>query len=165
MLLVGRHRARTCSGISRRELLQVGASSVLGLSLPRLLAQSSQGGKAKSVLLLWLWGGPSQLDTWDPKPDAPSEFRGPFGTIPTRLPGVRLCELFPMQAQLLDRAAILNGVRSVENDHYLSEVYTGLPRSAGSRPAFGSVASKLLGGSAALPTYVSLHEVQAFDRF
>src|SRR5262245_45316122 len=73
MLLVGQHRTRTCQGITRRELLQVGASTVLGLSLSDLFrrrdaVQASTASTVKSVLLLWLWGGPSQLDTWDPKP-------------------------------------------------------------------------------------------------
>ena len=154
---------------SRRQFLRAGGLGVAGVTLPALLRNDARAdvpaGRPKSVIYVVLSGGPSQIDTWDPKPDAPAEFRGPFGTIPTRLPGVRLCEHFPMQAQLLDKAAILNGVRSVENDHYLSEVYTGLPRSAGNRPAFGSVASRLLGTTANLPAYVSLHEVQGFDRF
>src|SRR5437667_2863838 len=73
MLLFGRHRTRTCQGPSRRELLQAGASAVLGLALPDLLRMKATGGvapsrTAKSVLMLWLWGGPAQLDTWDPKP-------------------------------------------------------------------------------------------------
>src|SRR4051794_24791297 len=98
MLLVGQHRSRNCQGISRRALLQVGASTALGLSLADLLRQSGQAGEsgtARSVLMLWLWGGPSQLDTWDPKPSAPLEFRGPFASIATRVPGVRVSELFP----------------------------------------------------------------------
>src|SRR3954449_7146844 len=99
MLLVGRHPTRTCQGITRRALLQVGASTVLGLSLADLLrlrgAGSSPPRPGPAVLLLWLWGGPAQLDTWDPKPSAPLEFRGPFASIPTRVPGVRLGELFP----------------------------------------------------------------------
>ena len=103
MLLVGRHRTRTCQGLSRRALLQVGASTVLGLSLADLLRRRSAAGAevhgtAKSVLLLWLWGGPAQLDTWDPKPNAPLEFRGPFSAIPTRITGVRFGELFPQVA-------------------------------------------------------------------
>jgi uncharacterized protein (DUF1501 family) len=152
---------------SRRQFLRAGGLGVAGVTLPALLrteANASTPARPKSVIYVVLSGGPSQIDTWDPKPDAPDEYRGPFGTIPTRFPGVRLCEHFPMQAQLLDRATILNGVRSVENDHYLSEVYTGLPRSAGNRPAFGSVASRLL-GAANLPAYVSLHRVEGFDRF
>src|SRR5258707_277033 len=100
MLLVGRQTARTCSTLNRRGFLQVGASSVLGLSLADLLrarALASGGrqppvthtGKAKAVILLWLWGGPSQLDTFDPKPNATLDYRGPFGTIPTRVTGLR----------------------------------------------------------------------------
>src|SRR5215207_7528732 len=103
MLLVGRHRTRTCQGISRRALLQVGASSVLGLSLPAFLRQREAGASTptksvRSVLLLWLWGGPAQLDTWDPKPNAPLDFRGPFAPIATRVTGTRICELFPQLA-------------------------------------------------------------------
>src|SRR5438105_4422866 len=122
MLLVGRHRTRTCQGVTRRALLQVGASTVLGLSLAELL-RSRAGGRAesagavRSVMLLWLWGGPAQLDTWDPKPAAPLEFRGPFGSIPTRIPGVRFCELFPQVAGLAHRLAVLRSLRTGSNDH------------------------------------------------
>jgi Protein of unknown function (DUF1501) len=99
------------------------------------------------------------------KPDAPAEFRGPFKPIPTALPGVRICELFPKQAAIMDRLALLRGVRSVENDHFLSEVYTGLPRGSGHRPAFGSVVGKLAGSGADLPAYVSLNPKGSTDRF
>src|SRR5262249_9068811 len=102
MLLVGRRRTRTCQGVTRRELLQAGAGAVLGLAAADLLrrgAVAAPAGKARSVLLLGLWGGPAHLDTWDPKPNAPAEFRGPFSAIPTRLPGVRFCELFPETAK------------------------------------------------------------------
>ncbi|HEX4607896.1 MAG TPA: DUF1501 domain-containing protein, partial [Urbifossiella sp.] len=153
---------------SRRQFLRAGGLGAAGITLPALLRNEARADTApsrpKSVIYIVLSGGPSQIDTWDPKPDAPDEYRGPFGTVATRLPGVRLCEHFPLQARLLDRAAVLNGVRSVENDHFLSEVYTGLPRSAGNRPAFGSVASRLL-GAADLPTYVSLHRGAGADRF
>ena len=113
MLLIGRRTARTCQTLSRRAFVQVGASTVLGLSLADLLKQRAEGslpGSARSVVLLWLWGGPSQLDTWDPKPNAPLEYRGPFGTIPTRIPGVRFCELFPKIAALTDRLAVIRSL-------------------------------------------------------
>src|SRR5438093_6293479 len=107
MLLVGRQRQRTCQTFDRRAFLQAGASTVLGLSLVDLLRLRAVGkpanGSARSVLLLWLWGGPAQLDTWDPKPNAPQEFRGPFAPIATRVPGFRICELFPEIARLTDR--------------------------------------------------------------
>src|SRR4051794_13792091 len=120
MLLVGHHRTRTCQGVTRRELLQVGGSAVLGLSLPGLLrgrAIASGPAKVKSVLLLWLWGGPAHLDTFDPKPAAPAEYRGPFATIATRVTGVRFCELFPLLAARANRLAILRSMKTGSNDH------------------------------------------------
>jgi hypothetical protein len=94
---------------------------------------------------------------YDLKPDAPAEYRGPFRPIQTRLSGVHICEHMPLQAGIMDRLALIRGVRSVENDHFLSEVYSGLPRSAGQRPAFGSVVSRLSEKRPALPVYVSLN--------
>src|SRR3954451_5827972 len=119
MLLVGRHRTRTCAGVTRRELLQVGASSVLGLSLAGALrhARADSSGQAKSVILLWLWGGPAHLDTWDPKPDAPLEYRGPFAPIPTRVAGVRVAELFPQIADAADQFSVIRSLHTASNDH------------------------------------------------
>src|SRR5262249_40700384 len=121
MLFVGRQPQRTCQGWTRRAFLQAGASTVLGLSLADLLRLrahgSPMGGSAKSVILLWLWGGPAQLDTWDPKPDAPLEYRGPFATIPMRTTGVRICELFPQIAQVSDTFAIIRSLHTSSNDH------------------------------------------------
>jgi hypothetical protein len=148
-----------CDRVHRREFLRLGALGLGGLTLADLLRHEAQGGepgRAKSVIYVVLGGGPSHIDTYDLKPDAPDEYRGPFKPIATRLPGVRICELMPLQAQIMDQLALLRGVRSVENDHFLSEVYSGLPRTAGQRPAFGSVVSRLAGGGSSLPTYVSL---------
>jgi len=163
LTLVGRVH-RVCGG-TRREFLSAGALGLSGLTLPAVLrADSANPRKSpKSVIYIVLSGGVSHIDTWDPKPDAPAEYRGEFGTIPTALPGVRLTDQFPRLAKHLDRFALLRGVKSVENDHFLSEVYTGLPRTSGQRPAFGSVASRLL-GSDKLPGYVSLNR-NSGDRF
>src|SRR5438105_6789941 len=122
MLLLGQHRTRTCQGPTRRALLQIGASSVLGLSLTDLWRSQALGGvetkgTARSVLLLWLWGGPAQLDTWDPKPNAPLEYRGPFAAIPTRTPGLRFGELFPQLADVSDTFAVLRSLHTQSNDH------------------------------------------------
>src|SRR6478735_5565986 len=96
MLLLGRGRQRTCRGFARREFLQIGGSTVLGLSMADAFRAQEYGhGPAKSVIFLWLWGGPAQLDTWDPKPNAPMEYRGPFSSIPTRVVGTRIGELLP----------------------------------------------------------------------
>ncbi|HEX4611283.1 MAG TPA: DUF1501 domain-containing protein [Urbifossiella sp.] len=162
MLLVGRQTARTCRTLDRRAFLQVGASSALGLSLADLLRARPPGGTghtpgaARAVILLWLWGGPSQLDTFDPKPHAPLDYRGPFGTIPTRIPGVRFCELFPQLAAASDRLAVVRTLTTQSNDHGIAGTIgltgsgaggTGLdgkPLGGSPRPALGSVVAKAL---------------------
>ncbi len=114
---------RLCDGPSRRDLLTVGSLSLVGLSLPELLRHeararttgaSSKGGngfgKAKSVLLLYLQGSPSHIDTWDPKPDAPDGIRGEFKPIATAAPGVRLTEVLPKLAQQANRFALLRSL-------------------------------------------------------
>src|SRR5262245_34697246 len=100
-------RARTsadCTGVSRREFLRVGGISAFGLSLANFLrlqqqAAANEGAPPRrrdvNCILLWMQGGPSHIDTFDPKPDAPAEVRGDFATIPTVLPGIRLCEHLP----------------------------------------------------------------------
>src|SRR5438067_2212012 len=121
MLLLGRQTQRNCQSLSRRSFLQIGASTVLGLSLTDLLRLRARGtpveGRARSVILLWLWGGPSQLDTWDPKPGAPLDYRGPFAAIPTRVPGTRIGELFPQIADVADTFSILRSLHTQSNDH------------------------------------------------
>jgi uncharacterized protein (DUF1501 family) len=170
MLLVGRQKQRTCQGMSRRAFVQVGASAVLGLSLVdwlRLRALGSpDAGSARSVILLWLWGGPAQLDTWDPKPNAPLEFRGPFASIPTRNPGTRICELFPQIAALSDQYSIIRSLHSFSNDHGVAgtigltgsaagALNLGGQMSAGSvRPACGSVVARARGGRGPLPPFM-----------
>jgi hypothetical protein len=171
MLLVGRHRTRTCEGISRRALLQAGASTVLGLSLAELLRRPGRAGPsgaptAKSVMLLWLWGGPSQLDTWDPKPAAPLEFRGPFGAIGTRTPGLRFCELFPQVARHTDKLAVLRSLRTESNDHGVAGTIGltgsssgavglgGPPLPGAARPTVGSTVARVRGLGGKLPPFM-----------
>lgn len=160
MLLIGRRVTHTCAGINRRAFLQVGASSVLGLSLADLLraraAGESNHAKAKAVILLWLWGGPSQLDTFDPKPNATLDYRGPFGTISTRITGLRFCELFPQLAKHTDKLTVLRTLTTQSNDHGIAGTIgltgspaggTGLdgkPLQGSPRPALGSVVAKAL---------------------
>ncbi len=153
--------------LDRRVFLRAGALGLGGLSLADLLrneARAATGGRPKSLIYIVLGGGPSHIDMYDLKPDAPDEYRGPFRPIATSLTGVQICEHLPMQARIMDQLALVRGVRSVENDHFLSEVYTGLPRTAGKRPAFGSIVSRLAPTDSALPPYVSLHESQT-DEF
>jgi hypothetical protein len=157
--------------LTRRGVLQIGASTVLGLSLADLLALKARGGvdpqaRAKSVLFLWLWGGPAQLDTWDPKPAAPMEFRGPFAAIPTRVTGVRIGELFPQIAQRTDRLAIIRSMRTTSNDHGVAGTIgltgsiagavglNGKPLDGTARPATGSVVARVRGFRSDLPPFL-----------
>ena len=171
MLLIGRHRTRTCQGPTRRALLHAGAISVVGLSLAdllrlRALGSASENGTAKSVLFLWLWGGPAHLDTWDPKPNAPLEFRGPFNTIPTRIPGIRFGELFPQVAKLADKFAIIRSMKTESNDHGVAgtigltgssagSVNLGGKASAGTaRAATGSVVARVRAAGSKWPPFM-----------
>lgn len=160
MLTVSQHLPDAFNRLTRREFVRVGALGAAGLSLVDLLRAQAVSTPAaprpKSLIYVVLNGGPSHLDMWDLKPHAPLEYRGPFSPIATKLPGVQICEHMPRQAEMMDRFTLVRGVRSVENDHFLSEVYTGLPRTSGKRPAFGSIVSKLAPTQLPLPSYVSL---------
>jgi len=166
MILVGRGLQRTCQGLTRRAFLQAGASSVLGLSLAdRLRADVAPHGSVKSVVLLWLWGGPAQLDTWDPKPDAPLEFRGPFASIPTKTSGLRFAELFPQLAARSDKFAVIRSLHTQSNDHGVAGTIGLTGSVAGSidlggktapgspRPAAGAVVARIRGSRGGLPPY------------
>ena len=157
LTFLGRRRSY-CDGISRRDFLRVGALTVGGLSMAdllRLKAQAATGPTAgKSVIMVFLHGGPTQMDTYDMKPEAPVEFRGEFRPIHTNVPGMDICELMPRQAQIMDKLAILRGLHFVE-EHSAHSLWTGYPERI-SRPAFGSVVSYFKGKQDGLPPYVSL---------
>src|SRR6266481_4514814 len=100
MLQIGSIRAIDCGRVSRRAAISVGSLGVIGLSLADLMRMQTAVGsevspRAKSIILLWLWGGPSHLDTFDLKPKAPLEYRGPYRPIASNAPGVEICELLP----------------------------------------------------------------------
>src|SRR5262249_11262815 len=121
---------------------------------------------ARSVLLLWLWGGPAHLDTWDPKPQAPLEFRGPFSPISSRTPGVRIGELFPQIAALSETYTIIRSLHTASNDHGVAGTIGltgsaagaldlgGKTRSGGTRPATGSVIARVRGAHSPLPPFM-----------
>ena len=132
----GKHGFRT--GINRRGILKLGAAGLGGLSLANLLqcrAESGTGVRPRAVIMVCLAGGPSHIDTYDLKPDAPSEYRGEFKPIASNVPGFDLCEHLPLQAQIADKLALVRSVQFVEPmQHELEEVYTGFAnRSSGPR--------------------------------
>ncbi len=118
-----------CDGMTRRDLLQAGGISLLGLGLNSLTASPIRtGAKAKNVIMLFLYGACSQLDTFDPKPDAPDDIRGPLNSIATRLPGVRLCEHLPRLAERLDRVCLVRSMSHPFPIHGVAYAVTGIDR-------------------------------------
>src|SRR6266478_312529 len=124
-----RFPAASC-GLTRRNFLRAGGLAFCGLTLAdflRLRAMAGSGSpRAKAAILIHLSGGPSHLDMYDMKPQAPIEYRGEFSPIRTNVPGMEICELMPMQAQIADRFAILRGVR-LAHLHTANEFYSGYP--------------------------------------
>src|SRR3569833_384724 len=151
-----------CEGVSRRDVLKVGALSFFGLSLPQFLqmrSASAAPARAESVIVFWLSGGPSHLDTFDPKPDAPSEFRGEFKAIPTSVSGIPLSEHLSNTAKVMDKVAIVRSLTSNIAAHeqasqYLMTGYRPIPTPQ--YPSFGSVVAKELGGRNNQPPYVGI---------
>ena len=121
MLTIQGNARRLCDGLTRRELMQVGGAGLLGMSLPKVLAaeaiETPSAARAKSVLFVFLYGGPSQLETFDMKPDAPSTIRGPFQTIASRTPDLRICEHLPRLAERSDKYCVVRTVNHPQNDH------------------------------------------------
>lgn len=156
----------------RRNMLKASLAGLAGLTLPGLLERRANAGvpgqrrapNDKSVILLWMAGGPSQIDTWDPKPNRPLQNRGPFGTIPTRLPGVRLCEHLPKQAAMLDRFTIIRSVDPRHSNHEPNKVFqTANPEAeprvnpnGDSYPAIASIVAKWHGANQpGIPPYIA----------
>jgi hypothetical protein len=129
------------SGIDRRRFLRAGALSVGGLTFADLLRAETPHSRGKAVIMVYLNGGPSHMDMYDMKPDAPVEYRGEFKPIATSVPGMQICELMPMQAKIADRFAIIRNMKFQQQGHTAPELYSGFLN--GKRPAFGSIISKL----------------------
>jgi hypothetical protein len=159
--------SRNCEGVARRDLLRVGTLSFFGLSLPQLLQLRAAAGaaaapRAESVILLWCSGGPSHLDTFDPKPDAPSEIRGEFKAIETSVPGVQISEHLPETAKVMNRVSLVRSLTSQIAAHeqasqYLMTGYRPLPTLE--YPSYGSVVAKELGSRNNLPPYIATPDI------
>ena len=151
-----------CEGHNRREFIQLGALAGLGVSLPdvlRLQAQSEKPSDDISCIFMWMNGGPSHIDTFDPKPEAPVEIRGEFDAISTGLPGVQFSEYLPKLSQQLDKFSVVRSGTQYSNshgvsDHYLMSGYKWTPSLT--YPAYGSVVARQKGWRNNMPPYIQI---------
>ena len=159
-------------------MLRAGIAGIAGLSLPALLQSRAEGGqdrsgkRATSVIQIWLSGGPSQIDTWDMKPDMPVEIRGPFKPISTSVPGIQICEHMPLQAAMMDKFAILRSMDATASNHTPITFQAANPkaqrtdigRQGGGYPSMGSVAAKFRGANdPGMPPFVALANSMVAD--
>jgi hypothetical protein len=172
MLRVVGEAGHDCTGLTRRSFVQAGLLGLGSLGLAdlfrlRAAAAPRSSRPATNVILFWLSGGPGHMETWDPKPTAPAPYRGPFGAIHTRLPGVLFGELLPRQAEIADKLAIVRTVNHGSGDHTMSNhwMLTGFEGPAVNapdfmkqrRPALGAVVSRMRGANApGMPPYVAV---------
>jgi hypothetical protein len=171
MLRIYSERTATyCDGVSRRSFLQLGVAGLASVSLADVLrakAQSAEVGAAPkdtAVILLWLDGGPSHLDTYDMKPDAPAEFRGIWRPTKTNVPGIEFTELFPRQAKIADKFSIIRSLYHNDGDHFggAHRMLTGRAgvngaNTPGKAPGFGAVAAKVCGARKhGMPPYIAV---------
>ena len=172
MLRIHSSPKNLCGGMSRRDWLRVGGLGLAGLTLPQVLllqeAAAAENvprersfGRAKSIILIHLYGSPSQLEWVDPKPDAPVEIRGQFGVIPSSLSGCNVCDLFPQMAKVMDRTTVLRSLTHPYPIHGVAYALTGVPaidvamelspHDSKHWPYFGSVVEYLASGKRELP--------------
>jgi hypothetical protein len=154
---------RFCDGLSRRGLLKIGGLLMGGLSLPQLLRAEARAGirnNPKSIIMIFLPGGPPHQDMFDLKPDAPVEIRGEFKAIPTKVSGIQICELFPRMAAMMDRLIPIRSIVGATGDHYAVQCMTGRSHvnpPQGGWPSIGSTISYLQGPvNPSVPPFVSL---------
>ena len=153
-----------CDGVSRRSFLKIGGLAMGGMALPEVLkaeqATGKQGGH-KGVIMIFLPGGPPHQDMWDVKMDAPSEIRGEFSAIPTSVPGIDICEMFPQIAANMQKFVPIRSMVGAGGDHYAYQCLTGWNKRdrqpGGGFPSMGSVLSKVYGPvDPAMPPFVGL---------
>ncbi len=153
--------ARFCDGVRRRRFLQIGALGAFGLHLPGLLraeAAAAAPRRDRACILLWLQGGPSQIDTFDPKPDAPAEIRGPFEPLETNVPGIRIADVFPRLARRAHHYALLRSVHAPSALHIMGHQFMlcGMGSNTVAYPNMAAVISRLRRGESLLPPWVML---------
>ncbi len=155
---------RSCDGVTRRDVIRIGSIAALGMSLPRLMelrarAAAGETDREVSCILIWLQGGISHIDSFDPKPQAPEEIRGEFGAIATNVPGIQICDPLPQLAQHQDKYAILRSLNPKNGSHGVADAYmmSGHPfNQSVVYPSYGAVVAKEEGDRNAMPPYVQL---------
>src|SRR5579871_2242816 len=147
-----RSGAARVARLSRRAFLQVGALGLGGLTLPELLRSEAAAGvrsSQKSVIFIYLVGGPPHQDMFDLKPDAPKEIAGPWRPVATNVPGIQICEAFPRLARIMDQLVIVRSLVGNQADHDAVQVFNGhhprKPAASGGWPQLGSVVARLQG--------------------
>jgi hypothetical protein len=163
MLTIPGSSTRFCDGVSRRNFLRIGALGMGGLTLPQFLRAEAASGarsKTKSVIMIYLPGGPPHQDTFDLKPDAPSEVRGEFSPIGTNVPGIQICEHLPLLARQAHRYALIRSLSDAVNEHSDFMCQTGRRKAnqpPGGWPTLGACVSKVLGPAhQAVPPFIGL---------
>jgi hypothetical protein len=173
------HRSLAAERVSRRGLLKAGALGAAGMTLSNLLrlearaATAGKGtGRKPSVIILWMRGGPPQHETWDPKPDAPAEYRGEFGHISTKVPGIILNEFLPLSARIMDKWSIIRSLHHTDAGHSTGDqiCFTGYPADPrtpedNAHPSCGSIVARQLQHlDPSLPAYVMVPRERAGNR-
>ena len=161
---MARQESKCSGGVNRRDFIKIGALGYLGLSLSQFLELQSASAapnpaQARSVILLWMDGGPSHTDTWDPKPAGSADTRSEFAAIATNVPGIQICEYLPKMARQMDKVTLLRALSHNEGAHERAAhtLLTGWhPTPALVYPSMGSVVSKELGASGPLPPYIAV---------
>src|SRR6185369_621388 len=161
-----RHSGRQgfCDGVSRRDFLTIGGMALGGIALPQVLRaedEANTGHTHKAIINVYLPGGPSHIDLWDLKPDAPKEIRGEFSPIRTNVPGIEICELFPKMAQMMDKFIPIRTIADADGAHDAYQCMTGRKKNSrqppGGWPNAGAYVSKLQGAvNDATPPNVAL---------
>jgi hypothetical protein len=163
LTILGPQQPRYCDRLSRRSFLRVGGLAMGGLTLPALLRAEEQSGKRlgqKSIIMVYLSGGLAHQDSFDLKPDAPQEIRGEFNPIDTCVPGIRICELLPKTAAIIDKLAVIRSIVGLKDEHTSFQTLTGFPMNDAKRdgkPNFGSFVSRVQGSvDGVTPAWVDL---------
>jgi hypothetical protein len=163
MLTINGTKRQFCDGVSRRNFLKIGALGMGGLALPQILQAEAQEGRKstqKSIIMIYLPGGPPHQDMFDLKMEAPREIRGEFQPISTNVPGIQVCELLPKMAGMMDKMSVIRSVVGSEGGHDNFQCFTGRSQRnqpPGGWPTFGSIISRLQGpANPAVPPFIGL---------